>query len=396
MVDTRGERPRLLAGASSSWLGPQVWRSDDLGETWQETPNGAVRFPEDTDAKVERVWQLAPGRRARRRLRRHRAGRGVPVDRRRGDVRARAGAVGPPAPPRVGRRLRRPGLPHRAAAPDRPRLGDGGHLDRRGLPDQRRREVVGAAQPRHQGGVPARGPAVPRVRPVRPQGLAAPRRGPSGCSCRTTAASTAPTTTAPPGSRSPTGCRRSSASRSSCTPTSPTRSTSSRSTAATGATRPRPRPGSGGPATPATPGRSSARDCPTRSTSRVMRDAMCADQHAEAGIYFGARNGGVWGIRRLRRDLAAAGQRPARRDGRPGRRPLGSGAWASFEVSRSETINAEPARIHALIDDFHEWTKWSPWEDVDPDLQRTYTGPDVRAPARRTPGRATARPARGA
>ena len=48
----------------------------------------------------------------------------------------------------------------------------------------------------------------------------------------------------------------------------------------------------------------------------------------------------------------------------------------SFEVSRSETINAEPARIHALIDDFHEWTKWSPWEDVDPDLQRTYTGPD--------------------
>ena len=26
-----------------------------------------------------------------------------------------------------------------------------------------------------------------------------------------------------------------------------------------------------------------------------MRDAMCADQHPEAGIYFGARNGGVWG-----------------------------------------------------------------------------------------------------
>jgi len=61
MVDTRGDQPRLLAGASSSWLGPQVWRSDDLGATWQETPNGAVRFPDDTDAKVERVWQLVPG-----------------------------------------------------------------------------------------------------------------------------------------------------------------------------------------------------------------------------------------------------------------------------------------------------------------------------------------------
>lgn len=61
MVDTRGERARLLAGASSPWLGPQVWRSDDLGESWQETPNGAVRFPDDVDATVARVWQLQPG-----------------------------------------------------------------------------------------------------------------------------------------------------------------------------------------------------------------------------------------------------------------------------------------------------------------------------------------------
>ena len=52
MIDTRGTAPRLLAGASSSWLGPQVWRSDDLGATWDETPNGAVRFPEDTGATL--------------------------------------------------------------------------------------------------------------------------------------------------------------------------------------------------------------------------------------------------------------------------------------------------------------------------------------------------------
>jgi photosystem II stability/assembly factor-like uncharacterized protein len=61
LIDTRGSAPRLLVGASSSWLGPQVWRSDDLGASWQETPNGAIRFPEGTDAKVERVWQLAAG-----------------------------------------------------------------------------------------------------------------------------------------------------------------------------------------------------------------------------------------------------------------------------------------------------------------------------------------------
>ena len=63
MIDTRGETPRLLAGASSSWLGPRVRRSDDLGETWAESPDGGIRFPEGTDASVERVWQLTPGAR---------------------------------------------------------------------------------------------------------------------------------------------------------------------------------------------------------------------------------------------------------------------------------------------------------------------------------------------
>jgi hypothetical protein len=49
---------------------------------------------------------------------------------------------------------------------------------------------------------------------------------------------------------------------------------------------------------------------------------------------------------------------------------------SSFEVTRSTTIQADPARVHGLIDDFHRWTAWSPWEELDPDLQRTYTGPD--------------------
>lgn len=61
LLDQRGDRPRLFAGTASSWLGPQVWRSDDLGETWAETPNGAVRFPEGTDATLASVWQLQPG-----------------------------------------------------------------------------------------------------------------------------------------------------------------------------------------------------------------------------------------------------------------------------------------------------------------------------------------------
>ncbi|HEY5879743.1 MAG TPA: SRPBCC family protein [Nakamurella sp.] len=47
-----------------------------------------------------------------------------------------------------------------------------------------------------------------------------------------------------------------------------------------------------------------------------------------------------------------------------------------FELARSTTIQAPAAAVHALINDFHEWFNWSPWEGVDPDLQRTYTGPD--------------------
>ena len=61
MVDTRDATPRLLAGAASMWLGPRVRHSDDLGRTWVEGSDGGVRFPEDIDASVERIWQLVPG-----------------------------------------------------------------------------------------------------------------------------------------------------------------------------------------------------------------------------------------------------------------------------------------------------------------------------------------------
>lgn len=61
LVDTRHGAPRLLAGASSSWLGPAVRWSDDLGASWHQTPGGGVRFADDAGASVERVWQLVRG-----------------------------------------------------------------------------------------------------------------------------------------------------------------------------------------------------------------------------------------------------------------------------------------------------------------------------------------------
>jgi len=49
---------------------------------------------------------------------------------------------------------------------------------------------------------------------------------------------------------------------------------------------------------------------------------------------------------------------------------------ADFTMSRSISVQAEPARVHALLEDFREWQKWSPWEGLDPALNREYTGPD--------------------
>ena len=45
-----------------------------------------------------------------------------------------------------------------------------------------------------------------------------------------------------------------------------------------------------------------------------------------------------------------------------------------FEVTRTTTIAAPPERVHGLVDDFHAWRTWSPWEDTDPDLRREYAG----------------------
>lgn len=47
-----------------------------------------------------------------------------------------------------------------------------------------------------------------------------------------------------------------------------------------------------------------------------------------------------------------------------------------FEVVRSGFVPQPPDAVRARIEDFHAWTTWSPWEDVDPALQRTYSGPE--------------------
>lgn len=47
---------------------------------------------------------------------------------------------------------------------------------------------------------------------------------------------------------------------------------------------------------------------------------------------------------------------------------------SAFEVVRRTHVAADPARVHDLINDFKKWRSWSPWEGLDPALQRDYSG----------------------
>lgn len=60
-IDKRRAVPRLLVGVSSSHFGPIVATSDNLGVSWHEPDKAPLAFPADTGASLARVWQLAPG-----------------------------------------------------------------------------------------------------------------------------------------------------------------------------------------------------------------------------------------------------------------------------------------------------------------------------------------------
>jgi K+-transporting ATPase KdpF subunit len=45
-----------------------------------------------------------------------------------------------------------------------------------------------------------------------------------------------------------------------------------------------------------------------------------------------------------------------------------------FRVARSLTIDAPPERVYPLIADFHNWSAWSPYEKLDPDMKREIAG----------------------
>ncbi|MCA9562982.1 MAG: SRPBCC family protein [Myxococcales bacterium] len=55
---------------------------------------------------------------------------------------------------------------------------------------------------------------------------------------------------------------------------------------------------------------------------------------------------------------------------------------SEFTVQRVQQIDASPEVVFSLVDHLESWQKWSPWEGLDPNLSREYTGPDSGKGAR--------------
>ena len=47
---------------------------------------------------------------------------------------------------------------------------------------------------------------------------------------------------------------------------------------------------------------------------------------------------------------------------------------SEFRVVRSAILSAPAQALFALVNDFHRWEAWSPWEKLDPALERNYDG----------------------
>lgn len=48
---------------------------------------------------------------------------------------------------------------------------------------------------------------------------------------------------------------------------------------------------------------------------------------------------------------------------------------SKYQVSRSTVINAPAERVYALIASPREWPRWTVWNERDPQMKITYTGP---------------------
>ncbi len=48
---------------------------------------------------------------------------------------------------------------------------------------------------------------------------------------------------------------------------------------------------------------------------------------------------------------------------------------ATFHVERSATVPGPPEVAYDIVNDFHRFGEWSPWEKLDPNMKKTFEGP---------------------
>ncbi len=47
---------------------------------------------------------------------------------------------------------------------------------------------------------------------------------------------------------------------------------------------------------------------------------------------------------------------------------------AEMHVERTAVVNAPPEAVYAVINDLHQWGRWSPYDKRDPNMTKTYEG----------------------
>lgn len=46
----------------------------------------------------------------------------------------------------------------------------------------------------------------------------------------------------------------------------------------------------------------------------------------------------------------------------------------TFHVERSLVMSSSPESVFGVVNDFHQWNAWSPWEKMDPAMTKTFGG----------------------
>ena len=48
-----------------------------------------------------------------------------------------------------------------------------------------------------------------------------------------------------------------------------------------------------------------------------------------------------------------------------------------FHVERTAAVDASPHVVHAIINDLHQWDRWSPYDKLDPNMKKSHSGPET-------------------